>query len=65
MAAERIDGPTPNGGEYAVAHFSRDGEAAEKADATAVEILEYSADGECIARTYGRLPGAAAEGIVP
>lgn len=56
-AEERIEGPTPNGGAYAVAIFSRDGKPAEKADATAVEITEYAADGTALLRTYGRLTG--------
>jgi len=54
MAVERIEGQTPAGGSYAIAYFSRDGKPADKADAKEVEILEYTAEGECINRTYGR-----------
>lgn len=52
---ERINGPTPHGGVYAVAFFSRDGIPVAKSEATAVEIVEYDAqDGE-VFRTYGKL----------
>ena len=53
---ERVDGPTPAGGAYAIARFSRDGEAAAKDCATEVELIEYAADGREIQRTYGILP---------
>lgn len=50
---ERIDGPTPAGADYVLARFSRDGQPADKGAATAVEIIEYAADGREIQRTYG------------
>lgn len=53
MPVERIDGPTPRGGAYSEAQFSRDGEPADKQDANAVEITEYAADGTVLGRTYG------------
>ena len=55
MAEERIIGPTPAGGDYAVARFSCDGKPVEKDQATEVEIIEYSADGMEIRRTYGSI----------
>jgi hypothetical protein len=41
---DRVDGPTPNGGEYAI--LLRD------ADGNPVEIVEFAADGSVIIRTY-------------
>jgi hypothetical protein len=42
---ERIEGPTPNGGAYAIAYTHDDG---------SMEIVEFNALGEEIARTYSR-----------
>jgi hypothetical protein len=42
---ERIEGPTPNGGAYAIAYAYDDG---------SMEIVEFNAQGEEIARTYSR-----------
>ncbi len=54
---ERRDGPTPHGGAYAIARFIDDaGNPTTKDQATQVEICEYDQAGECIFRTYGRLP---------
>lgn len=54
---ERRDGPTPNGGAYSTAQFSKgDGttwETCSKEVATRVEITEYTADNQAIMRTYG------------
>lgn len=52
---ERIKGPTPHGGVYAVAYFSRDGIPVAKSEATAVEIVEYDAQDGVVFRTYGKL----------
>lgn len=53
---QRIEGPTPGGGAYAVAAY-RDaaGDPAPKSRATRVEITEFDADGQAVARTYGTL----------
>ncbi len=64
MAEERIDGPTPAGGAYAVAVFSRDGQPVEKSEATAVEVVEYAEDGTAISRTYATLPGGLARKVL-
>lgn len=50
---QRIDAPTPNGGDYSVAHF-RDGSGSPcaKADAIQIEIVEFRADGSEVMRTY-------------
>ena len=50
--SERHDGPTPNGGVYSIAHFLKDGKPVPKADATAMEIIEFDADGRQVHRTY-------------
>jgi hypothetical protein len=51
--SERIDGPTPNGGAYAVASW-RDGSGnpTTKDRAVSAEVVEYAADGRGLARTY-------------
>jgi hypothetical protein len=41
----RIEGPTPNGGAYAIAYTHDD---------ASMEIVEFNAQGEEIARTYSR-----------
>jgi hypothetical protein len=51
---ERRDGPTPNGGAYAIAAFTRNGQPCSQDAATEVEITEYAADGVAICRTYAR-----------
>lgn len=51
---QRVDGKTPKGGDYAILYFqNEDGEACEKAKATRVEIVEFSSEGEALARSYG------------
>jgi hypothetical protein len=53
ITSERRDGPTPNGGAYSIAYFlNRRGGPATKDRAAAVEIVEFSAAGEEIFRTY-------------
>lgn len=44
MKAERINGPTPSGGAYAVLYRDDDG--------NPIEGVEYAADGSEILRTY-------------
>jgi hypothetical protein len=50
--SDRIDGPTPNGGDYAI--LLRD------AEGNPVEIVEFAADGSVVMRTY-LATGAASE----
>jgi hypothetical protein len=58
MAEERIEGPTPNGGAYALAYFSAGGVPVEdQAQADAAEVIEFTADSAEIMRTYADLPG--------
>lgn len=56
---ERVEGPTPAGGAYAIAIFSRAGVPVPKEQADAAEITEYDAEGRVILRTYGRIGGVA------
>lgn len=52
----RSDGPTPAGGAYSEAHLTdATGQPTDDpTEAFGVEIVEYDADGQEIARTYGR-----------
>lgn len=53
---ETREGPTPNGGVRSAAYYMDDeGNPADKAVATAVEFVEFDAEGREIFRTYGRL----------
>lgn len=53
MATERVEGPTPNGGAYAViVYLGEDGDQAEKEQAAAAEVVEYDEQDEAIFRTY-------------
>ena len=45
--SERIDGPTPNGGVYAIRYFHDDGSS---------EIVEFDANDKQIWRTYMEAP---------
>lgn len=45
---ERVDGPTPNGGAYAIAITDADG--------NVYEITEYLDDGTVVMRTYAAPP---------
>jgi hypothetical protein len=51
----RLEGPTPNGGVYAIA-FCADEKMnpCPKDQAVNIEIHEYDKNGVCIQRTYGR-----------
>lgn len=51
---ERVDGPTPNGGAYAIAYFrDSDGKPCPKDKAKTMEIVEYDEKGNDLFRTYG------------
>jgi len=51
---ERIEGPTPNGGAYAIMYFMDDnGDPCAEDRAARAEIVEYDQDGNGIFRTYG------------
>lgn len=53
QTTERVDGPTPNGGAYAIAHYrDQHGRPCAKTDAHATEIVEHAADGRELHRTY-------------
>ncbi len=53
---ERIDGPTPAGGTYAIMYFQdAKGEQCSKADAVRGELIEYGPNGDHLARTYADL----------
>ena len=58
MSTRRIDGPTPNGGAYAVATYLRSLEEpveVEEAGAGAMAIAEFDSDGVMIMETWGEL----------
>ncbi len=51
---ERIDGPTPNGGDYSIAsYFDKDGIPCNRNKAFKMIIEEFKKDGTSIHRTYG------------
>jgi hypothetical protein len=51
----RIEGPTPNGGAYAIALFSDENKVpCPKESAVNVEIYEYDEEGGILLTTYGR-----------
>ena len=53
ITSERRDGPTPHGGAYSIAYFrDKRGAPTTKERAASVEIVEHSAAGDEIARTY-------------
>ncbi|MBV8232569.1 MAG: hypothetical protein JO329_21515, partial [Planctomycetaceae bacterium] len=54
--SERIDGPTPNGGVYAIAYWiGAGGKRATKDQAEGVEIVEFDSQDRAIHRTYASL----------
>lgn len=56
MAIERVDGATPNGGDYTLAVFVDDeGNEVEKAKATQVMVSEFTLSGYLVAETTGTL----------
>lgn len=51
--SERHDGPTPNGGAYSVANFlDAERKPCPKDRAKFIEIMEYDANDEVVARTW-------------
>ena len=60
MSTRRIDGPTPNGGAYAVATYLRSIEEpveVDEAGAGAMVIAEFDADGVMFMETWGEIGG--------
>lgn len=56
MTQERTEGPTPNGGVYAIAYFKdKDGQPVAKEQAVAVEIVEFDKDDKAVWRTRGTM----------
>lgn len=54
MKVQRIEEPTPNGGDYSEIHYFDDGNnPVDEADATKCVIRECRADGELISETWG------------
>jgi len=54
--SERTDGPTPNGGSYAIAYWRDDrGRPVEREQATMVEVVEYDERGNQVASTVALL----------
>jgi hypothetical protein len=51
--SERVEGPTPAGGAYAVAHFSYDGRPVPKRFANQITIIEYDARDQVLNTTFG------------
>jgi hypothetical protein len=59
MSTERIEGPTPAGGEWMEVSYLNDaGEPANKIVATQAEIVEFDAGGEEINRLYVNIKNA-------
>lgn len=51
---KKIDGPTPNGGAYAVIYFKdKNGRPCSEKDSVSFEISEFDEQGNSIFRTYG------------
>ena len=65
----RIEGPTPNGGAYAITYWlDMFGSPVDKSEYARFEIVEYDETGEQIFRSYGYKRGAPqldADGIPP
>jgi hypothetical protein len=56
LLQERIDEPTPNGGDCSVAYYMDDHwNAVPKSIASRMEIVEFDKDGHSLYRTIGRL----------
>jgi hypothetical protein len=54
--SERVDGKTPNGGDFSIAYFMDEkGNPVPKKQAKRAEIIEYKKDGIVIQRTYGTI----------
>lgn len=53
ITSERVDGPTPGGGDYMLVYFSDvERNPCDKSNAEHFEIQEYTKDGTLIATTY-------------
>ncbi len=51
--SERIDGATPHGGVYTIAHYRDDDlRPVEKEDATQLELVEYGSDDQPLFQTF-------------
>jgi hypothetical protein len=62
----RFEGPTPNGGAYAIAYWiASNGDRATRETATAVETVEFDADDRVIRRTYATLTPKPSADIFP
>ncbi len=60
--SERTEGPTPNGGAYAIAYWlDARGNPCGKAVAVAAEIIEYDATGSQVFRSYMQLHSSSAQ----
>ena len=58
ITEERREGKTPNGGVYSVAYYyDKDYTPVDKARATQMKIIEYSAEGNDLHRTYASVNG--------
>jgi hypothetical protein len=56
--SERIDGPTPGGGTYVIAHFlDAERRPCPKAQARYAEVYEYDASGVNVGRTWLEMGG--------
>jgi hypothetical protein len=54
--SERVDKPTPNGGDYSIAYFyDKDRQPCSKADAVYIDIVEYTKDGKRVNEAHGRV----------
>lgn len=59
ITEERVEGPTPAGGAYAIAMFMKaNGTPCVKEHAEQMEITEYDKSGKVLMRTYGTIGGA-------
>ncbi len=62
VVSERIDKPTPNGGDYSIGYFyDKDRQPCDKTDAMYIDIVEYAKDGTRINETHGYI----ASGLTP
>lgn len=56
---ERVEGPTPNGGAYAIVYYqAADGAPVPKSEAVRGEAFEYTADGKPLGITFLDWTGA-------
>lgn len=51
--SRRVDGPTPNGGDYSEVYFlTNDDVLTDESRATKAEVVEYTTGGKLVHRTY-------------